>query len=62
MGFRDYLVEASLCLIEWPERGRGFLPEADINIAIIQAGEGRSLSLSAGSELGRKVISFLEDL
>ena len=23
MGFRDYLAEACLCLIEWPERGQG---------------------------------------
>ncbi len=62
MGFRDYLVEASLCLIEWPERGQGFLPEADINIGIIQAGEGRTLSLSAGSELGGQVVALLDNL
>ena len=56
MGFRDYLVEASLCLIEWPEQGRGFLPDADIEIGIIQTGQGRTLSLKAGTDLGNKVI------
>ena len=62
MGFRDYLVEACLCLIEWPELGRGFLPEADIKIGIIQSGAGRTLSLSAGTDYGQKVISALDKL
>jgi tRNA threonylcarbamoyladenosine biosynthesis protein TsaE len=59
MGFRDYLVEASLCLIEWPERGQGFLPDADIEIGIIQTDQGRTLSLKAGTDLGNKVILSL---
>jgi tRNA threonylcarbamoyladenosine biosynthesis protein TsaE len=59
MGFRDYLVEASLCLIEWPEQGRGFLPDADIEIGIIQTDQGRTLSLKAGTDLGNKVILSL---
>ena len=62
MGFRDYLVEASLCLIEWPERGQGFLPNADIEIGIIQTGQGRTVSLKAGTDLGNKIILGLEEL
>ena len=34
MGFADYLEDAALCLIEWPERGEGFLPTADVSISI----------------------------
>jgi tRNA threonylcarbamoyladenosine biosynthesis protein TsaE len=62
MGFRDYLVEASLCLIEWPERGQGFLPNADIEIGIIQTGQGRTVSLKAGTDLGNKIIFGLQEL
>ena len=62
MGFRDYLAEACLCLIEWPERGQGFLPSADIEIGIIQTDQGRTLSLKAGTDLGGKIISRLEEL
>jgi tRNA threonylcarbamoyladenosine biosynthesis protein TsaE len=62
MGFRDYLVEASLCLIEWPERGQGFLPNADIEIGIIQTEQGRTVSLKAGTDLGNKIILGLEEL
>mgnify|MGYP001595009932 FL=1 len=56
MGFRDYLAEACLCLIEWPERGQGFLPDADIDIGINQADEGRILSFKAGSDLGNRIL------
>jgi len=59
MGFRDYLVDARLCLIEWPERGRGFLPDPDITIDIIQAGEGRMLTLQAGSSAGGQILLAL---
>lgn len=60
MGFRDYLVESRLCLVEWPERGAGFLPEADMLIEIVQLHEGRKLTLSGNSEQARKIISQLD--
>ena len=60
MGFRDYLVESRLCLIEWPERGAGFLPEADILIEIVQLDEGRKVTLSGQSEQAKKIISQLD--
>lgn len=34
LGFRDYLSSDSLCLLEWPERGEGWLPKPDVNISI----------------------------
>ena len=61
MGFQDYLVEARLCLIEWPERGEGFLPDVDISIGIIPSQQGRILSFSSGSELGSEIVASLED-
>jgi tRNA threonylcarbamoyladenosine biosynthesis protein TsaE len=60
MGLRDYLVESRLCLIEWPERGVGFLPEADILIEIVQLDEGRKVTLSGQSEQAKKIISQLD--
>ena len=59
MGFRDYLVESRLCLVEWPERGAGFLPEADMLIEIVQLHEGRKLTLSGQSEQAKKILSQL---
>lgn len=34
IGIGDYLSQQSICFIEWPEQGKGWLPEPDINISI----------------------------
>jgi tRNA threonylcarbamoyladenosine biosynthesis protein TsaE len=34
MGIRDYFNESAICMIEWPERGKGFLPEPDIKVEL----------------------------
>ncbi|MGH8376727.1 MAG: tRNA (adenosine(37)-N6)-threonylcarbamoyltransferase complex ATPase subunit type 1 TsaE, partial [Pseudomonas sp.] len=50
LGIRDYLEGDALCLIEWPERGAGFLPKPDLTITISPQDSGRSLKiLSQGS-------------
>ncbi len=51
-GFRDMFGKASVCLIEWPDRAAGHLPEADLRIALRVADEGRHASLTAATELG----------
>jgi len=60
MGFQDYLVESKLCLIEWPQRGAGFLPETDILIDITQREEGREMILSGKSELAATILALLD--
>lgn len=61
MGIRDYFTANSVCLIEWPARGAGILPSADIVVAVTVAnnGEGRDIEFSAYSELARSVIDTL---
>lgn len=34
IGLRDLLTPQSVCLIEWPERGAGLLPPADVRITL----------------------------
>lgn len=41
MGLEDYFTENSICLIEWPERGNGVLPTADITCKLTNFKRGR---------------------
>lgn len=56
MGIRDYLDGCAIALIEWPEKGIGVLPEADIIIAIKYQKEGRKINVSAQSNRGVQMI------
>ena len=50
LGIRDYFEDDALCLIEWPDKGAGFLPKPDLTITISPQDSGRSLTiLSQGS-------------
>ncbi len=41
LGLRDYPPESTIWLLEWPQRGVGFLPEADVEVNLAPEGEGR---------------------
>lgn len=51
--------EANLWLIEWPERGQGWLPAADLRIDLAVAGAGRRAELSAATASGREWLAAL---
>ena len=59
MGVLDYFDEHSVCLIEWSQRGKGFLPSADLVINIEREGLGRQVELQAFSALGEGVIESI---
>jgi tRNA threonylcarbamoyladenosine biosynthesis protein TsaE len=46
IGVRDYFNENSICFVEWPEKGDGFLSKADKNIHIKYLDKGRELNFS----------------
>ena len=60
MGIRDYFTNESICLVEWPERGTGALPPADLVINIEREGPGRRLTLRAASVLGNTVVTRMQ--
>ena len=45
IGLRDLLDDTALLLVEWPERGRGVLPEADLDIFLDYQAEASMLSI-----------------
>jgi tRNA threonylcarbamoyladenosine biosynthesis protein TsaE len=46
IGINDYFAQQSICFIEWPDLGLGFLPEPDIIIALSQQEQGRMLLIT----------------
>lgn len=46
LGLRDWLLPDRLLLVEWPERGAGFLPAPDLHVRLAYEGEGRRAELS----------------
>jgi tRNA threonylcarbamoyladenosine biosynthesis protein TsaE len=61
MGIRDYFTGSSVCLLEWPERGAGYLPEPDLTVDIRVAGTGRKVILSGATPAGCQVLALLPD-
>ena len=60
LGLRDMLAERALLLVEWPERGSGFLPAADLAIDIDYSGNGREASLTPLTEAGQRLLSQIK--
>lgn len=52
LGLDDLAAEATLWLIEWPERGEGSLPAPDLRLALEMNGTGRRLRASAHTVAG----------
>ena len=59
LGLRDMLDEQSIALVEWPERGEGFLQSPDIEISIGHKPESRIISFISNTDLGERVLSTL---
>lgn len=55
LALRDLPAEDWL-LIEWPEKGAGALPAADVAVWLEHAGEGRVVAFEALSPVGREVV------
>jgi tRNA threonylcarbamoyladenosine biosynthesis protein TsaE len=49
IGIRDYFDQDSICFIEWPDKGKGFLPGPDRIITLKTQGLARILNMEYGS-------------
>jgi tRNA threonylcarbamoyladenosine biosynthesis protein TsaE len=62
LGIRDLAGPGSVMLIEWPEKGAGAIPPADLILALDYAGEARRGVVTPGSGLGENwVTKLLQD-
>ena len=62
-GLGEYFREDSVCLVEWPEKAAGYVPQADLALVFRFAGDapesGRLLEVHARSVAGSKCLSAL---
>lgn len=47
IGIRDYINASTCCLIEWPERGAGVLPDPSFSLTFNSEGNGRRVFIQA---------------
>ncbi len=59
MGLEDYLAPQAICLVEWPERGAGVLPEPDIELKLDLRDHDRLLNLNAKTARGEGILAAL---
>lgn len=60
LGAEDYFAAEALCLIEWPERGAGFLPTPDLELTLTVTSEAsRQLQLRAQTLKGERAMARL---
>lgn len=59
LGLREMLAEDALLLVEWPERGAGWLPSPDLSVRIAYAGDGRRVEVAAASPRGEEILHLL---
>lgn len=51
IGFRDYFSPTAVCLLEWPERGKNYVPAADIGLVISIINEARKIIINSTKTL-----------
>jgi tRNA threonylcarbamoyladenosine biosynthesis protein TsaE len=60
-GFRDEFDGRNICLVEWPEKASGLLPEADLEIRLDILPDGRSITLNANTAIAGECLKLLQD-
>jgi len=59
LGLRELLRGPALVLVEWPERGRGWLPPPDLRIRLEHRDGARALRVGAESGRGAEILDRL---
>jgi tRNA threonylcarbamoyladenosine biosynthesis protein TsaE len=59
LALRDLLEDSRLWLVEWPERGAGRLPPADLSLELRVEGPGRRMEIHPLSPVGHQWVAGL---
>lgn len=61
-GLADCFRSDSVCLVEWPERVAGRLPDPDVDLVLSHAADGRDVAVSATTAAGRRCVEEMARL
>ena len=61
LGIRDVCDDQSILLIEWPDKGRGFLPAVDLQINISHLPSSREISFEAKGGKGEAFVAAMSE-
>ena len=56
IGARDFFDGTTVCLVEWPEKGRGFLPRPTSTVALSYADPSRHVSIDPDPEFSARLL------
>ena len=59
LAIRDLLSHRSLNLVEWPSKGQGVMPEADLVVELEHLEVGRNVQLHAKSDVGKRILGSM---
>lgn len=59
MGIREYFDQNAVIIVEWPERGKGFLPLPDIEFLFKYSKDKREVELKPYSKAGEEILQKL---
>lgn len=58
-GFRDYFSPANVCLVEWPDKAQGRLPQPDLLVRFAIHDLGRTVWIEGLTEVGSACVARL---
>lgn len=59
LGGRDYFSGNAVCLVEWPQRGEGWLAEPDLEIMLKYQPDGRTVDVKPHTDTGALIAEKL---
>ncbi|MBV1872444.1 MAG: tRNA (adenosine(37)-N6)-threonylcarbamoyltransferase complex ATPase subunit type 1 TsaE [Gammaproteobacteria bacterium] len=62
LGVDDYFSPENVCLVEWPDKGRDYLPACDVSITLEYLNEGRRMTVESHGQRGGKILQDLKTI
>ncbi len=55
IGMREYFLDGHIQLFEWPDLGKGMIPNPDISISLSGKDDKRKITITAHTDIGGKI-------